>query len=351
MLIALFLPAVTSQPHARLVNNERVLEAVDGSISDAGLVEWLWLAKPQLVGAIEKPKSDLRPEVALAGIITCDGHVESAWQLARQSQVSLIALAESMQHLPDAAMRIELYHYLLPMAASEAPPIDVNGEIDDWSAVRAAALQAMALVPARDDEVERLCEAMADDSQFSQVVADVRAQLTESRDVFIRNFTKDYHSNDANTVLSDDSRVSLPRGRRLFHELSCHKCHNITGPASPLGPSLAEASFRTDPKVVFAAIADPDAEVVGAYREHLLIAGGRVLTGSLIERTDDYVVIVTDPLGDCVPIKIDRLDLEEPPSELKSSPMPSGMADVLTASELRDLVMFVAARGRLDGWP
>ncbi len=349
--ILAILPAGKSGPHARGVSNERVLDSIESAIAFPGELGWLWIARPLLVNAVTDLKSDLQPAIALAGLITCDGHIEPAWQLARTSPSRLIALAESMQHLPDAAMRIELYHYLLSLAASDAPPIDVTCNIDDWPTVRAAALRGMALVPARDDEVERLCALMGRESQFSAAVADARAKLAEPRELFVRDFTRKYATDDVGNVLSEDSRASLPRGRRLFHELSCHKCHNVSGPSSPLGPSLAAATFRDDPQVIYKSIVKPDAEVAVVYREHLLIVGGKVLTGSLIESADNYVVIVTDPLGDCEPMKIARDELEEPPSELKSSPMPNGMADGLTVAELRDLVMFVAARGQMDGWP
>jgi hypothetical protein len=83
----------------------------------------------------------------------------------------------------------------------------------------------------------------------------------------------------------------------------------------------------------------------------MLVAGGRVLTGSLVDSSETSLVIVTDPLGDCEPLEVELADLDEPAIRLQSSPMPSGMVDMLTPDELCDLVLFVAARGSLDRVP
>ena len=348
VLVGLLLPPSMSGSHPRRVEGDRVLAAIAESIEYPVQFEWLWLARPIMQQRVTESSDILAADIALAGIITCDGHVEPAWELARHEGAALVAFAQAMQHLPDAAMRLELYHYLLPLAASDSPTSDVTCDVDMWNKVRSEALRAMAQAPARDDEVRSLLAQVADDEKLAAAVEEALLLLDEKRDLYVRRHVREYLSGDAQEVLSADSRPMFAAGRRLFHELSCHKCHPIDGPSSPLGPSLAHPEFPTKLSEVFTGIVAPDAKVDAAYREQMAIADGKVITGLVVAESDEEIVLSTDPLRDCEPVKILRDDLEEPIRALNTSPMASGMVDSLTADELLHLVHYVAARGQLD---
>jgi putative heme-binding domain-containing protein len=351
LLALLILPASQTGRHPRNVNNRRIAEMVAKSCQSPEAIEWLVLVRPFVADSLQQTGGPLDPNLVLAALIAADGYVEPAWQLASTQAEWLVALAGAMSHLPDAAMRLELHHYLLPLIVSELPPEGVDCDEQQWLAVRQAALQAVALVPARDEQVASLAEQLAGDARFAETISEVRRRLGAPREVFVRRMQRAYSVADASDVLAAAQSPSLARGRRLFYELACYKCHPISGPSGPLGPSLSSNDFATHAPEVFASIVDPNAKLDDKYRQHMLVAGGRVLTGSLVDSSETSLVIVTDPLGDCEPLEVELADLDEPAIRLQSSPMPSGMVDMLTPDELCDLVLFVAARGSLDRVP
>jgi putative heme-binding domain-containing protein len=349
LLIALILPAFQpARESGPVVTGSKVARWIATATTEPLAIEHLLRARPRLVESASAPSESLSSDIALAGIITCDGYVEPAWQLASRSGAGLVALARAMGHLPDAALRIELYHYLAPLAASEDPPQDVTCAAEKWDEVRSASLRAIAQVPAREDEVRSLIESLASVNQLSEASAAAMKLLDEPRDLHVRRLVRSYKPGDAAAVLKSDARPSLALGRRLFHELSCHKCHRVEGSSGPLGPSLADTKLSTSPEKIFIAIVDPDAQVASDYQEYMVIADGKVTTGLVIDEDESRIVLSTDPLHDCEPVVIEREDIEEPPRPLTTSPMSSGMVDSLTESELRSLVHFVARRGQMN---
>jgi hypothetical protein len=77
----------------------------------------------------------------------------------------------------------------------------------------------------------------------------------------------------------------------------------------------------------------------------LLLVDGKPITGLVTEQTDNYLVVIADPMHDCTPQRIERGALDEVPEPLTTSAMPAGTCDILSAEELLDLLAFVEAKG------
>jgi hypothetical protein len=76
----------------------------------------------------------------------------------------------------------------------------------------------------------------------------------------------------------------------------------------------------------------------------LQLADGRVLSGLVVERDDDALVLATDPARADHRERVSRADVEsETPSPV--SPMPAGLLDRFDEEEILDLLAYLVASG------
>jgi putative heme-binding domain-containing protein len=122
------------------------------------------------------------------------------------------------------------------------------------------------------------------------------------------------------------------RGAILFHQvhIGCVKCHAVDGTSNSLGPDLTKLGQQkpsTDEYVVMSLL-KPSAEIRKGYESVTIVTvDGRTLTGLLVSRSDQSVVL-RDPArnGDRVTIAAKDID-EVVPSKL--SIMPAGIVNQL----------------------
>ncbi len=147
----------------------------------------------------------------------------------------------------------------------------------------------------------------------------------------------------------DDLRAWLQRlegpadaaaGRRVFFHprlASCAKCHRVAGRGQDISPDLSSIG-RTERRHLLESILQPDNLVAPHYQVWSLVtADGKTYTGMLLRTVlDEYTY--ADPQGS--QFKLNTRDIVESHS-LPRSIMPTGLVDLLTDQEMRDLVAYL----------
>ena len=131
---------------------------------------------------------------------------------------------------------------------------------------------------------------------------------------------------------------SWARGRKIFRSdaASCFKCHSVGGGGARIGPDLSNLVHR-DYASVMRDVANPSFGINPDYIGHVIVLNdGRVLTGVL--QTDGDQLLLGDEKGTVT--KLSESDIESITAS-KTSVMPTGVAQKLTADQMKDLITFL----------
>ena len=128
-------------------------------------------------------------------------------------------------------------------------------------------------------------------------------------------------------------------GRIVFDKIgTCIKCHKVGEVGKEIGPSLTEIGSKLSKEAMFVSILDPSAGVSHNYETYAItLDSGNVLSGILVSRSDDEVV-VRNAEG------IDRvLAAAEIDEMIKTgvSLMPADLQKVMTVQELVNVVAYL----------
>ncbi len=143
---------------------------------------------------------------------------------------------------------------------------------------------------------------------------------------------------------------SVQRGRELFNSIACVKCHKMSGVGGNVGPDLYGVRGKlekgeTTPEAVLTELIDPSKVIADKYRtEVMALTDGTVVSGLVVEETDDTVTVAANPLEreTAEPIRIPKSEIDERlPSRV--SLMPQGLLNTLTREEIRDLLAYLFA--------
>jgi len=152
----------------------------------------------------------------------------------------------------------------------------------------------------------------------------------------------------AATHAGDAPRGDAERGRLLFHEALCARCHRVGQRGAAVGPDLTHVSRRFSRRDVLESVLTPSLSVAENYRnETLTTHAGQVHTGRTIPEGDyrsEKVRLSTDPLDTTKVVEIDKKEIAEH-ATATASPMPSGLLDTLTLDQINDLLAFLESGG------
>ena len=130
-------------------------------------------------------------------------------------------------------------------------------------------------------------------------------------------------------------------GKKVFYEnvaLSCVRCHVINGQGGEVGPVLDGIGAKVDRRYLLESIVNPSATIAKGYDFFLItLKNGQGYAG-IIKSETDKEVIINSPEDGIVTVK--TKDIKE---RIKGpSGMPAGLQMVISKSELRDLIEFLA---------
>jgi putative membrane-bound dehydrogenase-like protein len=134
----------------------------------------------------------------------------------------------------------------------------------------------------------------------------------------------------------------MRHGKQLF-DRTCGNCHVLFGSGQAAGPNLTGAQ-RDNLGRLLTDIVDPSA-VVGRQFQVTLVqtTDGRVITGLVVEESDDTVSIRTQTST----VRLEKREIAER-KLLSESFMPRGILGLLSDSDIRDLFTYLMAKTPLD---
>jgi putative heme-binding domain-containing protein len=306
----------------------------------------LYARRERLVSLANGGDAELA-SAALAALMTVDGHIDPAWELAWGSADGFRRLLASMPLLGGGYLQIALAQRTLPLLDDEALSLQSGWPDEERLVARRAIIAALESVPGLEHEVRAVLDSAREDPALELEAATALQSLKSvpripSSQPTIRRYTMDDLAPRLDWAAGSRS---FARGRRAYHEVGCHRCHVTSEHDTLVGPSLTDAKYQPTRRELAEAIIAPDKQIAENYRQYLLLVDGKPVTGLVTEQTKDYLVLIVDPMHDCTPQRIERGQLDEEPEPLRTSAMPAGMCDVLSEADVLDLLAYVDAKG------
>ena len=150
------------------------------------------------------------------------------------------------------------------------------------------------------------------------------------------DFAKIAHKTDEATVV---------RGMTAFVKARCNQCHVVAGHGVNLGPNLAESVKKLKGEELLRQMIEPSSKIHEKFQNHqFLLDDGRVITGVIAKEDKWNYHVASNLLTPNTLTPVRKRDVEERIAS-KVSPMPIGLLDVLTRTEILDLHSFVESGG------
>jgi putative heme-binding domain-containing protein len=135
-------------------------------------------------------------------------------------------------------------------------------------------------------------------------------------------------------------RGDIKHGKELFTK-HCAACHQVAGMGARVGPQLDGVALRGVERLA-EDVLDPSRNVDQAFRTTVIaLKNGRTLSGLLL-REEGKTIILADVMGKDVVVLADDI---EGRSLSPLSPMPAGMGDRVSPTDLVDLFSYFATPG------
>ncbi|MDP6761913.1 MAG: PA14 domain-containing protein [Planctomycetota bacterium] len=166
-----------------------------------------------------------------------------------------------------------------------------------------------------------------------------------------REFVRDWTTEELVPLVASDwmEGRSLQRGRDLFAETGCIKCHSFGGEGTRGGPDLSESAEKYTPAEHLRHIIEPSLEILEGYEAHYIrLWDGTSVIGRVLSE-DELELSVLENLQE--PERVTLVDVEEIEERRITplSPMPTGLLVTLDADELLDLLAYLRSEGTEDG--
>jgi putative heme-binding domain-containing protein len=155
-----------------------------------------------------------------------------------------------------------------------------------------------------------------------------------------RQFVREWKMEDFGEVLQKTSAPNLPRGRQALVDAQCLTCHRFGNDGGIVGPELTGAGAKYNARDLLESILEPSKVLSDQYQDHTaILKEGDTISGRLVAESDKEIILETDRLSGATE-KIAREKVANvTPSKL--SPMPAGLANVLTKEEILDLIAYL----------
>lgn len=139
---------------------------------------------------------------------------------------------------------------------------------------------------------------------------------------------------------------SFERGKAVFTEANCIACHKFGDTGGGVGPDLTAVASRYGRQQILESIILPSKVIAEQYLDTIVrLKSKEVITGHLMQETDDTLVIRTDPLKPDQTVTIKKSDVELRKLS-KISPMPEGLVNTFQKKEILDLIAYLESAGK-----
>lgn len=132
------------------------------------------------------------------------------------------------------------------------------------------------------------------------------------------------------------------RGRELFFDregpAACVKCHTVGDQGGDVGPELTSLAGTRTAKFIVTSIVRPSDAIASGYESYLIqTTDGRLLDGVIRRETEDSLWLATSD-GELLTLPQSAVTRRR---EQEVSLMPGNLSDVLTVTDLHDLLAFL----------
>jgi putative heme-binding domain-containing protein len=172
-------------------------------------------------------------------------------------------------------------------------------------------------------------------------LADVESMLAARQPTIVKEWTL---ADFAELAISRDEKV-LTQGMTAFVKARCNQCHVIAGHGVNLGPDLVESVKKLQGKKLLAQVLDPSSEINEKYQtSQFVLTDGRVISGVIVREEPAEFHVMTNLLTPTTITRIPKADIDQRVAS-KISPMPPGLANVLSKDEIIALISYLEAGG------
>lgn len=166
-----------------------------------------------------------------------------------------------------------------------------------------------------------------------------------------RAFVKDWKYDELAAILPQATpQRSFDRGKALFTEAACIKCHRLGCDGPEVGPDLKDlqkklASGEMRRADILREIVEPSIKVDPKFKTWVVTdQDGKVVSGIIASEDATSLQLLTNPLDGSPPVTLAVEGIEDR-VESQISLMPQGLLNTLSQEEILDLVWYVEACG------
>ncbi|MBC8351637.1 MAG: c-type cytochrome [Planctomycetes bacterium] len=182
---------------------------------------------------------------------------------------------------------------------------------------------------------------MKGDMVVAKDLADVEAMLAARKPSIVKEWTLA----DFAELKTEHDEQSIMRGMQAFEKARCNQCHVVAGHGIKLGPDLTDVAKRLKGDKLLKQILEPSSEINKEYQTYqFLLANGKLVSGVIAKEDASNYHVITNLLIPTGITKVRKRDIDEKITS-KISAMPPGMANVLTAEEIQNLLAFLESGG------
>jgi len=279
--------------------------------------------------AVKEPETSAAADAVRLLLPSPQGSELLKQELAGKNAVSVVKAL-------DAAEKNETVPYLAPIVTNSAAPVVVRKEaIKALADVHQGAVVLLAM--AREDKLSPDVKLAASTSLNMARWDDIKK---EAQQVLPLPNTGDQHQLPPIPELIK-MRGDAAKGAALFRRdtVGCIKCHQVNGEGIDFGPSLSEIGTKLGKDALYESILDPSAGIsFGFEAQQLALKNGDEPYGIIVSETGDEVSLKA---VNGVVSKYRKSEIANRVQQ-KTSAMPSGLQQTMSAQELVDLVEYLS---------
>ena len=187
----------------------------------------------------------------------------------------------------------------------------------------------------------------AERGKFEELLA--RKEAADPLPVQKRPFVRAWKIDDlAKDLTNSESGHDYERGKRIFREALCIRCHRVGFEGASVGPDLTSVSRRFSRRDILESILTPSKVVAEQYRlANVITTDGKTLTGQIIPSRDyrsPVLQLVTKPLEPYQVTEIPKSQIESFAIS-QTSVMPTDLLNTFTREDILELLAWLEAGG------